>query len=124
MNGRLIRRAARCGPACCGRRHGACAGKISLRDNAPRVVDYAAVRQLVHAAGWRPCCGWIGGIALGYAAIIEPAARFIAAVAFHYTGAFPVIDNTITMQVLMGMLGLGAMRSYDKMQGTSPSTHG
>ena len=36
-----------------------------------------------------------------------------------YTSAFPVIDTTITMQVLMGMLGLAGMRSYDKAKGVA-----
>lgn len=71
------------------------------------------------AANWRPLCGWIGGLGLGYAAIIEPIARFVAAVGFGYTGEFPVLDTTITMQILFGMLGLGVMRSYDKVKGTT-----
>jgi hypothetical protein len=70
-------------------------------------------------AGWRPAVGWICAFALGYSAIIEPFARFIAVVFFQYAGAFPVIDSTITMQVLFGLLGLGAYRSFDKLKGTS-----
>ena len=65
-------------------------------------------------AGWRPFCGWVGGAGLAYAAIVEPLARFVASVGFGYLGVFPVIDTTITMQVLFGLLGLGAMRSFDK----------
>ena len=44
-------------------------------------------------------------------------ARFVAQVWFHYTGAFPTIDTQLTMQVLLGMLGLGAMRSVEKIKG-------
>jgi len=73
----------------------------------------------VWTSGWRPGAGWIGVAGLGYAAILEPLARFIATVGFHYTGDFPVINSDITMQVLFGILGLGAYRSYDKKQGTS-----
>jgi len=65
-------------------------------------------------AGWRPFVGWVCGAGLAYVAVIEPVARFIAQVWFHYTGWFPAIDTTLTMQVLLGMLGLGAMRSYEK----------
>lgn len=65
-------------------------------------------------AGWRPACGWVGATGLAYSAILEPAARFIASVGFGYAGVFPVLDTTITMQILFGLLGLGAMRSYDK----------
>jgi Holin of 3TMs, for gene-transfer release len=68
-------------------------------------------------AGGRPFVIWVGGFGLAYAAILEPLLRFIAAVGFHYTGAFPAIDTTITMQVLFGVLGLGALRSYDKKTG-------
>lgn len=71
------------------------------------------------ASSWRPFVGWTGGIGLAYASTIEPLARWIATVVFHYTGTFPVLDTTITMQVLFGLLGLGVMRSYDKKQGTS-----
>ena len=68
-------------------------------------------------AGWRPCIGWVCGAGLAYAALIEPFARFIAKVWFGYMGEFPVIDTTLTMQILMGMLGLGAMRSVEKVKG-------
>lgn len=69
-------------------------------------------------AGWRPFVGWICGMGLGYVAILEPVMRFLAQVMFHYSGGFPVIDTTLTMQVLLGMLGMGALRSFDKKNGT------
>lgn len=75
-------------------------------------VEAASANWFV--AGWRPAVGWICGFALAYSAIIEPIARFIATVCFGYTSSFPVIDTTITMQVLFGLLGLGALRSVDK----------
>ena len=68
-------------------------------------------------AGWRPCIGWVCGAGLAYAALIEPFARFIAKVGFGYVGDFPIIDTNLTMQILMGMLGLGAMRSVEKVKG-------
>lgn len=68
-------------------------------------------------AAWRPFIGWTCGFGLAYAALIEPFARFVANVWFGYTGEFPVIDTNLTMQILMGMLGLGAMRSVEKIKG-------
>tara|TARA_R110000868_G_scaffold70933_7_gene208229 strand:+ start:358 stop:792 length:435 start_codon:yes stop_codon:yes gene_type:complete len=67
-------------------------------------------------AGWRPFIGWICGCGLAYVSIIEPIARFAAQVWFHYIGSFPVIDTTITMQVLLGMLGLAAARTMEKVK--------
>jgi len=69
-------------------------------------------------SGWRPFVGWGCGFALLYAAIFEPIMRFIATVFFKYSGSFPVIDTDLTMQVLLGLLGLGAMRGFDKLKGT------
>lgn len=65
-------------------------------------------------SGWRPAVGWVCATSLAYAAIIEPVARFIAAVVLSYHGIFPIIDNTITLQVLFGMLGFGGLRSFEK----------
>ena len=67
-------------------------------------------------AGWRPGIGWVCGAGLAYASLIEPFARFIAKVWFGYTGEFPVISTDLTLQILMGMLGLGAMRSVEKIK--------
>lgn len=71
----------------------------------------------VFIAGWRPFVGWIGGFALGYSAILEPFARFIAKVGYGYSGEFPVISTDLTMQILMGLLGFAGMRSYEKKNG-------
>ena len=67
-------------------------------------------------AGWRPGIGWVCGAGLAYASLIEPFARFIAKVWFGYTSEFPVISTDLTLQILMGMLGLGAMRSVEKIK--------
>lgn len=73
----------------------------------------------VFVAGWRPACGWIGAAALGYAGILEPVGRFVAQVGFGYHGPFPTLDTAITMQILFGILGLGAYRTVDKVKGVA-----
>jgi hypothetical protein len=69
-------------------------------------------------SGWRPYVGWVCGNALAYVAILEPIARFVATLN-GYHGPFPIIDTTITMQVLLGLLGLGYLRSQDKKNGVA-----
>ena len=93
-------------------------GELAIITTQTDTNKVEAASSSVFVAGWRPFCGWIGGCGLAYAAIIEPTARFVATVMVGYTGNFPAIDTTVTMQVLFGMLGLGAMRSYDKAKGT------
>jgi len=91
--------------------------KIDLAQIEVNKVEAASVNLFV--AGWRPATGWICAAALFYIALFEPLCRFIAMIIFGYTGAFPVVDTTITMQVLFGMLGLAGLRSFDKQKGTS-----
>ena len=69
----------------------------------------------IFVAGARPFVMWICGFAFAYATLIEPIARFIATMA-GYTGTFPELDTALTLQVLLGMMGLGAMRSFDKVK--------
>ncbi len=70
-------------------------------------------------AGARPFILWTCGVSFGYAALVEPIARFVSTVMFGYNGPFPAIDTNLTMQVMMGLLGLGALRSWDKKNGTA-----
>ncbi len=76
-----------------------------------------AKHKSVFVAGWRPFVGWVGGFSLAYVSMLEPLMRFVATM-IGYVGEFPVIDTTLNMQVLMGMLGIAGMRSYDKKQKT------
>ena len=73
----------------------------------------------IFVSGARPCILWICGFALGYAAIVEPIARFVATVIYQYTGVFPIIDTDITLQLLFGLLGLSGLRSFDKAKGVA-----
>lgn len=67
-------------------------------------------------AGWRPTVGWVCGLSLLYVSVIDPISRFLA-LTMGYKGLFPVIDTSITLQVLLGLLGLAGMRSLEKIKG-------
>ena len=72
-----------------------------------------ATHRSVFVAGWRPFVGWVCGFGLLYAVLLEPLLRFIFTVN-GWDSTFPIIDTTITMQVLFGMLGLAGFRSFEK----------
>lgn len=78
-----------------------------------------AKSEHLFVSGWRPAVGWVGAAGFAYSVILEPFARFISQVGFGYTGLFPVIDTSLTLQILLGLLGLGAFRSYDKKNGAT-----
>ncbi len=74
-----------------------------------------AQHRSIFVAGWRPFTGWICGLALGYTYILYP---FMVALAA-YNGVeaeFPVLNTNELLPVLFGMLGLGGMRTYEKMK--------
>ena len=78
-----------------------------------------AANSSLFVSGGRPFVVWVCAVALAYAAVIEPMARFVAKVGFGYDGDFPGINTDLTMQVLVGVLGLGAYRSFEKVKGVA-----
>lgn len=70
------------------------------------------------ASSWRPSVGYVCAAGLAYAAILEPLIRVLAPI-LGYTGNLPAVDTAITMQILIGLLGLGGMRSAEKIKGAA-----
>jgi hypothetical protein len=69
----------------------------------------------VFVSGWRPFVGWTCGIALCYHFVLQPFLMFV----FFAIGKpmeLPVFDMTTLTTVLMGMLGLGGLRTYEKVK--------
>lgn len=95
--------------------------EVDLHKGQLEINMKGAQHKSIFVAGWRPFVGWVCGVGLAYVAFIEPLMRFIASMT-GYQGEFPEIDTTITMQVLLGMLGLGAMRSRDKEKGVASNS--
>ena len=92
--------------------------KVQLLTGQIEVNKIEAASKSFFVAAWRPFVGWVCGFGLAYVSILEPFMRFIANMN-GYTGKFPVIDTTITMQVLIGMLGLTAARTREKEKGVN-----
>jgi|TARA_R110000803_G_scaffold70801_1_gene133803 hypothetical protein len=77
-----------------------------------------AAHRSLFVAGWRPFIGWSCGVALAYTYIVQPALTFGLAQA-GYLVDLPAVDISQMMPVLMGMLGLGGLRSWEKVKGVS-----
>ena len=68
-----------------------------------------AAHKSLFVSGWRPAIGWICGFALMYSTILAPILGIWVTV--------PPVDSSLLTSVLMGMLGLGAMRTAEKVKG-------
>ena len=72
-----------------------------------------AQNRSMFVAGWRPFIGWICGLAFGFHYIVMP-------LLLAYTDIKPVeFDTNSLFTVLMGMLGLGGLRTYEKLKDKS-----
>ena len=77
-----------------------------------------AAHRSVFVAGWRPFIGWVCGFALAYTYVVQPMAMFVLAQTGHLI-TLPQVDMSLMMPVLMGMLGLGGLRTFEKTKGIS-----
>ncbi len=71
--------------------------------------------------GWRPMVGWICAAAMGYKFVLFPFIISIVQITAHFTGAklfpiemLPVIEWSELSVILLGMLGIGTLRTYEK----------
>ena len=70
-----------------------------------------AAHKSLFVAGWRPAIGWVCALGLFYNVILANIIGIWVDV--------PEIDPSLLMTTMTGMLGLGAMRSYEKTRGVS-----
>jgi hypothetical protein len=64
----------------------------------------------IFVAGWRPFIGWICGAGLGYQFLVYP-------ILVAFVPKIVQLDMGTLLTLLAGMLGLGALRTTEKLQG-------
>lgn len=99
---------------------------IKIQDQAQARLDAQVQAQIevnkieaasgsVFVAGWRPAIGWVGASGLAYAYIVQP---FLSI----WVKA-PVIDYDGLYNIIFALLGIGAMRTYEKVKGVSTNDY-
>jgi len=76
-----------------------------------------AQHSSIFVSGWRPFIGWTCGIALCWHFVLAPITLFVCAYLAIQIPELPTFDMGSLMTVLMGMLGLGGLRTYEKQKG-------
>ena len=70
-----------------------------------------AGHRTIFVAGWRPFIGWVCGLGLANTFLINPWVQWI-------TGeAGPTLPQDIMLELVLALLGLGALRTVDKIAG-------
>ena len=66
-------------------------------------------------AGWRPMVGWVCAAALAGQFVVSPVAMWISAIVNHPFPPPPTLDGVL-WELLFGMLGMGALRTVEKLR--------
>jgi len=77
-----------------------------------------AAHTSMFVSGWRPFVGWVCGVSLLYHFLLSPFMVFV----FTMAGAeviLPEFEFSQLSSILMGMLGLGGLRTFEKMKGVN-----
>jgi len=76
-----------------------------------------AQHRSIFVAGWRPFLGWGLSFAMVWHFVLVPMITFVFAYMRIEAPDLPEFDMASLMTVLMGMLGLGGLRTYEKSKG-------
>lgn len=77
-----------------------------------------AASASVFVSGWRPAIGWVCAGALGYQYLAKPIITWAASAVGINVPPLPGLDDNL-WQLMMGMLGMGGLRTVEKIQGVA-----
>jgi hypothetical protein len=77
-----------------------------------------AANPSVFVSGWRPGIGWVCGAGFAVQFVIGPLAEW-GSMLYGHPVKFPAMDTGTIMPLLLGMLGLGGLRTAEKINGVA-----
>ena len=78
-----------------------------------------AGHKSLFVAGWRPFIGWTCGVAIAYAYVGQPFLAWGLVLADIPAEELPIIETDRLFQLVLGMLGMGGLRTFEKIKGVS-----
>ena len=87
-----------------------------------KINQIEAAHKSVFVAGWRPFIGWVCGVAILWAFIVQPLAVWAVKSFGDPTTQLPLINVDGLYQLVLAMLGLGGLRTFEKMKGVARDT--
>lgn len=87
-----------------------------------KINEIEAGHQSIFVAGWRPFIGWVAGIALAWSFVVRPIVITICAASGIDVSVIPTLDSAELFQLVLAMLGMGGLRTFEKMKGVARNT--
>jgi len=82
-------------------------------------INKAEAQTDLFRGGWRPATGWVCVSGLVYQFLVQPILPWVVTIMGGSVPPLPAIDNDTLMVLLTGMLGLGGLRTFEKVKGHS-----
>jgi hypothetical protein len=93
-------------------------GELSVMTAQTDINKVEASNTSIFVSGWRPAIGWVCALALAYQYLLKPLAMGILPNFGIAIAPLPGLDDNL-WQLMMGMLGMGGLRTMEKMQGVA-----
>lgn len=95
------------------------AAVMSAGEAQNKVNFQEAKHKSVFVAGWRPFIGWVCGVGLAWSFIFQPISAWLFAIFMPGNTAPPQIYTDALYQLVLAMLGMGGLRTFEKLKGVS-----
>jgi hypothetical protein len=93
-------------------------GELATMTAQTDINKQEATNQSVFVSGWRPAIGWVCALALVYQYLLRPLRTWgFMAAGYNFPPMVGLDENL--WQLMMGMLGLGGLRTFEKVQGVA-----
>lgn len=90
--------------------------EAKLKEKQLDINKVEAGHRSIFVSGWRPFLGWVSGLSIGYVYLFQPLLDMILQM-FGVKVNWVVLDLGQLMPLILGMLGLGGLRSFEKAKG-------
>lgn len=93
-------------------------GELTAMTAQTDINKVEAQNTSLFVSGWRPAIGWVCALALAYQYLLRPLSGTIATLFGITLPPLPGLDDNL-WQLMMGMLGMGGLRTFEKVQGVA-----